>query len=1258
MKYISFGMLFTSFFFIFSSYASQNLDANGDGNADILWRNQVTGQNWLWTMNGVVVDESKSLNTIGLHWDIVGRGDFDGDGKSDIFWRNNESGRNYIYLMDGFTIRQATELNYLPYFDWKVRGVTDVNGDGKDDVIWRHQTTGRTWLYTIDGVSIIDSKGLNTVADLNWQIVGTGDINGDGKGDIIWRHKTSGANYIWLMNGTNILDSYVLNTVPTSWHIVGVGDLDGDNTDDIIWRSESGLNWAYLMNDGQIGTSKQINTIANLDWQIRTVGDLNGDGKADIFWRNQSTGKTYAYLMDGTNILSAGYSSVISLNWKIITESTLPTSEPVTPEPEPEPEPEVDEAQVYYSANVSAQIVQSKCILCHTTTGSASSTRLQFEKSTTANYQAINQQRIADFLALDGVDGTYLLTKAQGGLAHGGGSQIVFGSDEYEILSTYLGLVTGGDSGGTSSGDFWEGVGFANNKQTLRRAAIIVAGRLPTDEEYAAVSDNKDASLKAAIRGLMQGDGFHQFLIEGANDWLLTDKFFTEFSSFISRADTHFPTWVNDIYHRLETQEFSEVFEYVRTYNYASLRSPLELIAYVVENDKPYSEILTADYVMVNPPLDFVYQSGLTFDDINDLQDFKPGQIKDYRLEDDTVVAEYDFFVGAYYVTTPGPKVEWPHAGILNDPSFLMRYPSTATNRNRARSRWTQKFFLDFDIETSSARTTEPEALADKDNPTLKNPNCTVCHIPMDPIAGAFQNYGDNGNYRNQKGKNSLPETYRTSENSIFQEGDVWYRDMLEPGFNGEIAPNSENSIQWLAQKIVQDPRFATASVKFWWPAIFGMRAANAPEVSTDVNYDDDLALYQAQSAEISEWSSALRSHWSIKDTLTEMLLSPWFRANRVENTSEENNKLRYVGFERLLTPEQLDRKTAAIIGLSWNEDDSDITGMRHSSLTDEQRTMYGGIDSHGVIKRATEMTSLMSQVALTHASQLSCPAVVLDFALEDAQRKLFKGISKFDVPDLVKKETFIVDAKLAENVKKYSFSSDLSSGEHKLLINNATKYFDASTQTGRDILIEFIKVSDDNGNLVFEIQGSDFAGIGGSAECGEVNGDDWSMSDVCSISIPFEIEESGTYSISVDAYYDFGKDTDLVIPADMLVSIHVGDIMNQLTETGEVLKQKIVELHFKMLGEELTINSVEIQKTYELLVSSWLNKNQRLADGNGYWRDQKSINGENEHCNFDFQRYGYDTSQINYEDDPVGMLTAWRTVLVYLMTDPMYLHE
>ena len=89
-------------------------------------------------------------------------------------------------------------------------------------------------------------------------------------------------------------------------------------------------------------------------------------------------------------------------------------------------------------------------------------------------------------------------------------------------------------------------------------------------------------------------------------------------------------------------------------------------------------------------------------------------------------------------------------------PAFLQRYPSTETNRNRARARWTYKFFLDVDIEKSAARTTDPVALADTNNPTMNNKNCTVCHQRMDPVAGTFQMYTNEGHYL-RDGENTLP---------------------------------------------------------------------------------------------------------------------------------------------------------------------------------------------------------------------------------------------------------------------------------------------------------------------------------------------------------------------------------------------------------------------------------------------------------------------------------------------------------------------
>ena len=122
------------------------------------------------------------------------------------------------------------------------------------------------------------------------------------------------------------------------------------------------------------------------------------------------------------------------------------------------------------------------------------------------------------------------------------------------------------------------------------------------------------------------------------------------------------------------------------------------------------------------------------------------------------LVTETSPVTGASRVVDPGPlSTDYPHAGVLNTTVFLKRYPTTATNRNRARSRWTYYHFLGLDIEKSASRTTDPVALADTNNPTMHNPACTVCHRVLDPVAGTFQNYGDDGLYKDRWGGARFP---------------------------------------------------------------------------------------------------------------------------------------------------------------------------------------------------------------------------------------------------------------------------------------------------------------------------------------------------------------------------------------------------------------------------------------------------------------------------------------------------------------------
>ena len=65
-----------------SDEAVSQRDFNGDGKADILWRNSTTGDVAIWLMDRTSFAGGSDIGTIDLKWQIVGVGDFDGDGKA------------------------------------------------------------------------------------------------------------------------------------------------------------------------------------------------------------------------------------------------------------------------------------------------------------------------------------------------------------------------------------------------------------------------------------------------------------------------------------------------------------------------------------------------------------------------------------------------------------------------------------------------------------------------------------------------------------------------------------------------------------------------------------------------------------------------------------------------------------------------------------------------------------------------------------------------------------------------------------------------------------------------------------------------------------------------------------------------------------------------------------------------------------------------------------------------------------------------
>ena len=555
-----------------------------------------------------------------------------------------------------------------------------------------------------------------------------------------------------------------------------------------------------------------------------------------------------------------------------------------------------------FNGFISGPVVQGKCVNCHVEGGVSGHTRLVFAPAVADDHEGRNLAAFEHFVATVDDASDLILNKIQG-VAHGGGIQVPAGTVDFSNMETFLRLLGGETSSGSLSPDtLFDGVTMASPAKTLRRAALMFAGRLPTQAELNSVNNASDSRLRQAIRNVMTGPGFHQFLIRASNDRLLTDKFIEHVNNLT--AETFYPELNNMIWEARKAAidrgykihyEDPEYRKVEPPMHFGIARAPLEMIAYVVQNELPYTEVLTANYIMANPLSARAYGALDRFENPDNFGEFRPTKIASYYRIDDSKIVEDDSIFGPRVINPGNLATDYPHAGILNTMAFLQRYPTTATNRNRARSRWTYYHFLGLDIEKSAARTTDPVALADTDNPTMKNPACTVCHSIMDPVAGAFQNYDDVGFYKsNYRGLDSLAGIYKYPKDgteSLYQFGDTWYRDMRVPGFGEETAPNSDNSLQWLAQRIAADERFAEATVKFWWPAVMGVKVMSPPEDQRDPNFEGQLLASLAQAGEVGRLADGFRQgfaggrHYNVKDLLTEIALSPWFRAESVAGT-------------------------------------------------------------------------------------------------------------------------------------------------------------------------------------------------------------------------------------------------------------------------------------------------------------------------------------------------------------------------------------
>ncbi|MDP7038559.1 MAG: hypothetical protein QGI45_05330, partial [Myxococcota bacterium] len=572
-----------------------------------------------------------------------------------------------------------------------------------------------------------------------------------------------------------------------------------------------------------------------------------------------------------------------------------------------------DPLPLFFVKKVWEPFMSTTCYACHNEGGFA------YPYLDPYSDQEIYTYNLAGPFEENWVENNLLLLQGVGGLNfkpfsefnHGGGKILEEESLEGDALEDFV-----ADLAEWSPGDepcvepsVLDDVVLAQAQETFRSAALTTLGRLPTEEEVSTLDDYGADVLPELLDGLFAEDAFAARVAEIYNDSLLTDKYLnwnppaaneniaslnsssaplnddsaTNLLTRVAEAnntpaedrrflnahfykdeDTCFAAYRDDYpqEHKLEFCDNAKTHA-----NNAIAREPLKIIEYVVQNDLPFSEILTADYTMVNPysatAMEATLYGGEEFSDVRDPNEYRRAFLPE------------------------------PHAGILTTTAYLRRRPTAGANRNRHRARMFYKDFLNVDMFDFREAPIDGELGS---NPTYNNRICASCHRKHDPIAGVHKNWNYLAYFK-----------YNAEYNWAASMG------MVEPGFEGQVLPDeeSERALAWLAETIQDDRRFGWAVVAKVLTGLTGEAPLEMPRDLGAPNYDDMFSAYQSQQDFIRTAVDAFfADDKNIKTVFREVILSPYFRARDLEVTQEGDANLHAsLGLGHMLAPEHLDRK-------------------------------------------------------------------------------------------------------------------------------------------------------------------------------------------------------------------------------------------------------------------------------------------------------------------------------------------------------------
>ena len=620
---------------------------------------------------------------------------------------------------------------------------------------------------------------------------------------------------------------------------------------------------------------------------------------------------------------------------------------PDTPGPELLGEGQEDEVCVtdldFFASAVWRGVLEPRCSGCHQGGGSADRSSMRYDVAgDTADIRRANLAVFRELAPYRWRDMPLLLAKPLGLGGHGGGQILDEADPAVEVLQAMITRSLGPPEDcvdrASPEQQIFESVEFLGPRGTFRRAAQRLAKRLPTTAELQLIEDGGWAGFDDALARLLAGEDFnHHFAalwearlqaglpyLRSFNMRLDTDQF--PYDRWASGPGTGFPENL-DVAQQLFDRALGQIKQ-----------EPTAIVRHILRNRRPFGELLTADYTVMNGYLARLYG---VFDELEDQfqNSLDPFEDLATRIPD------------------------FPHAGILTTPFFMIRHAGYRGDRNRTRAEAVLRLFGNrFDLSTSAA-TMDLRALAH--NPTANDVQCSGCHGLMDSTAGLFRNWTPGGGY------------VRDSD---------WFEEMPQPGLRENILPRARRreSVRWLAQQIVGGEGFSRAMAHHVYRILLE-RAPLAEPLGDEPFAEAYDRVYRAQQAFLERAATVFEDHdQDIRTLIKAVVKSPWYRADgyaeeAAQPVGARRFELDQMGRYGVMEPMTLNMKLTVTTGLKWQEGNTRIWKLGPRSLP-----FYyaGGWDSLMGGDRNSKPSSLAVNTYRAAANRVGCERIPYEFWL------------------------------------------------------------------------------------------------------------------------------------------------------------------------------------------------------------------------------------------------------------------------------------